>query len=199
MRRVLAALPSLICVPALMLAACAGPAPSKPRVLTVDGHQRTRVQLVQLGGGPVLTLQNESVGSRSEVYSDDLGDPTAKVLEDAALQALVDVLTDQDFFERAAGAAAPGARELVVIEHGDRRWVLSRPLPRSADDPAFQAFQQCRGYVLALYNQTMAYHSGRGLDAEALKRQQDALRRQADDARARLDAGKGQDQRDPRK
>lgn len=177
MQRSTAALLFASALSALLLTQCAGSAPSLKRVVTVTPEQRTRIQLVQ-ATGPALALQTEALGSRAAVYSDALGDVAAKVVEEADMQTLLDVLAARGFFERAAPVGAPEAREAIVLDHGERRWVWSRRPPTAADDPVFLAFHECRAYVLQLYNQTTAYHTGRNLTGDDLEREQERIRRQ---------------------
>lgn len=180
---------SLPSLSAVLLLACSS-SPSLPRQLTVNQGQRTRVVLTQTSAGTRFTLQNESSGSREEVYKDPKADHTAKVVPDAQLQTLLDLLANEDFFQRAGGSAAPGARELITVEQGERHWVLSRGMPKGPDDPVFMSFYRCREYVLAAYNNATGFHEEKVTGAD-LEHERDALNQSNRSSREKLQGAGG--------
>lgn len=114
--------------------------------------------------GRSFALQNLSSGSRPEVYSDTRGTTLAKVLPDADLQQLLDVLASKGMFLRASAAHAPDARSVIAVEQPERAYYWSRPAVDPSkgpdDQPLVKAFDEGRAYVLAIYNSEIAYHAG---------------------------------------
>jgi hypothetical protein len=192
---------SSVGVPVLLLLAQCASSPSLPRQLAITKGQRTRVMLQGSEGGSLATtlaLQNESAGSRDNVYSDAGGDRVTKVVEDADLQTLLDVLASESFFQYAAETPAPGSREAIAVEQGDRRWVFSRPTPRSPDDPVYASylsFRRCHEYVRTSYNKVMSFHAQNLSGADLKREQQELLQRQ--EATKKLQQG-GKNQEPPR-
>lgn len=139
---------------------------------------------MQFTSGQAFTLQNASSGSPSEVYSDQRADRMTKVVSDGEVQALVDILAEHGMFEHGAPAAPPDAREALVVEFPGRRWVWTRS--RRPGDPAEAAFQDARGYFLALYNSSVAYHSAPTDAVPDLAGQRDRIQRDAAVAREKL-------------
>jgi hypothetical protein len=165
------------------------------RRLTVRAGEMTRIHLVQPAPGPVLTLQNASGGSREDVYSDTAGNASVKVVEDADLQALLDVLAERGFFDRVGPAT--GSRESIVIEQEDRSWQWSRRPPTGPDDPDLLAFHDCRAYVLAVYNRTTAWHTRRNITGRDLQREQETLQQRQQALRQKY--GSSPERKDPPK
>jgi hypothetical protein len=171
-RAALAAIP-------LLVAACAS---SRP-VQVVQG-QRTRVVLTDVAAQRSFALQNASSGAANEVYSDRSADDAVKVVTDANLQQLLDVLATQGMFERAAAAAAPDARDLLVVESGGRRWVWSRRL--RGIDAAELPFHEARSYFLTFYNSVVAWHAG-DVDRQGFAAEQARAQQGGEAARQRLE------------
>ena len=147
----------------LLLAGCAGSSARLPRVLTVEEGRRTRVAITD-SSGRSFVLQNLSSGSRNEVYRDPGARTQPKVIRDADVQTLLDALAARGMFARASDAAAPGARSVISVETPERSWFWSRPpvdpTRPPAEQPAVLEFDEARGYVLAVYNSEMSFHSG---------------------------------------
>ena len=128
--------------------------------------ERTRVVWTDVAHGQTLTLQNSSAAPRAEVYRDPAGDSKLKVVDDEQMQKLVAVLDAQGLREHAAAAPLPGARAVLVVELGDRRLVWSRPQVAPNNLDAVAAFDKGLRYVIAVYNETPAYHTRRVDDPE---------------------------------
>ena len=147
----------------LLLAGCAGSSSQLPRVLTVEAGRRTRVAITDASGRSFV-LQNQSSGSRNEVYRDPGARTQPKVVPDGDVQVLLDALAARGMFARASEVAVPGARSVISVETPERSWFWSRPPvdPSRApsEQPAVLEFDEARGYVLAVYNSEMSFHSG---------------------------------------
>jgi len=169
----------------LAAAGCVG-GPSLPRAVQIEPGRRTTVRLMQFADGLVFTLQNASSGSAADVYSDPKGDHQTKVLADAQLQALLDVFTEKGMFAQGTASVPSDARDALVVQQNDRRWVWSR---RSAAD---QQFTEVKAYFLSLYNDATAYHAnsnnGRAGDSRPdLKAENDRVRSEAAAAKRKLE------------
>src|SRR5262245_9383064 len=168
-------------------AACAAAAAPLPRALTIEPGRRTRVLLTEVKSGRTLVLQNASSGKPSEDYSDRDGDQFVKVAGDADLQQLLDVLAQQGMFEHPA--AVPGdARDLLVVDTGERRWVWPRRLfgLQEAEMP----FHEARAYFLTVYNQALALRSG-DLQKADLQAERARVRSDSDAAQKHLQGLQG--------
>ncbi|HLQ36382.1 MAG TPA: hypothetical protein VK348_01175 [Planctomycetota bacterium] len=175
----------LLLLPLLLLGQCSS-APAPRRELEVQKGQRTSVSLTQTATGQSIAMQNESAGSRVEVYSDRNNDRAPKVIDDAQMQALLDVLAAYGFFANAVPLPDGDAREFLAIEQGDRRWVWSRNV--RADAAVVQAFGQARGYVMALYNQTTGYQA-RTISAKDLDAERQRIEQSGEAAKRKLQQG----------
>lgn len=142
---------ALVCAlaTALLLTACAGGA---PRVIQ---GQRTVVRYVQFEPERMLTLQNRSSGSPEEIYSDPQVEPGTKVVDDARLQALLNLFAEHGMFARDERSVAAAARDALVVQQGDRRMTWSR-LHKLGVDPAEQPFFACRQAFLEAYDAATA-------------------------------------------
>lgn len=139
------------------VAACAGGAAPR-RDVTVAAGEPVTIAL-QTYRGPLLTLRNESAVDTAAVYSAG-ADPLLKVVPDAELQGLLDVFSTEQLFAQSLPRAPGDARDVLVLEQGDRRWIWAR---RGSDvDPREAAFRSGRSYFLALYNGNTAYHGAAG-------------------------------------
>lgn len=161
----------------LLLAACSATGcasgPALPRELSVRAGQPTAVALLQVKDDLRLTLVNLSaVPEDSAIYEADSHDPGCKFLADEELQALLDVLAAKGMFQVATPTPAPGAIDVLVVEHGGQRWTWSRR--QRGVQVAEQNFHEARAYFMAAYNSVVAYHgTGRGrpdLDSEAARK-----------------------------
>jgi hypothetical protein len=162
------ALPALLAL-LVLFAQCASQA-GLPHVVTIASGKRTRVLLTQIDSRQTLALQNESSGSQKQIYSDSAGDLAEKVVADDELQRLVDLLAQQGMFQKAGAGAAPGAKELLVVEQDGKRWIWSRLNAAQTTADELMAFSRARTYVMAVYNSAVAYHTrkltGKDLEAE---------------------------------
>lgn len=141
----------------LLLAGCAG-ASTLPRTVAIEPGKRFRVWLQD--DGRAFVLQNQSSGSRSEVYEDTRADSLTKVVRDEALQNLLDMLSAHGMFARTASAPAPGARAVIAVESPDRTWFWSRPTATPTTVDEIRVFEEGRAYVMSVYNSEPAYRSG---------------------------------------
>lgn len=163
-----------------LLACAAQPGTSKgPRV---ELGRRAMVRYVQVASGQAFSLRNTSSGSKAEVYGDPQRDRLTKVIGDATLQALIDVLGEQGMFLHSQPVASNDAKECLVVELPERKWVWTKTRGSSAE-PAFVA---ARGYFLTMYNQTTAYHGSSGEAPPNLAEQNERLQRDAAAAREKL-------------
>ena len=147
------------------LAACA--APELPRVVQVTAGQRTRVVLDVVSSNRTFVLQNESSGPRDLVYGDKSVAAGTKVVDDAQLQQLLDVLAAKGMFAQAADKPAPDARDVLAVEHGGRTWCWSRRLAGQA--AAELPFHEAKAYFLTAYNAAVAYRADRAHDQSQLQ------------------------------
>ncbi|MFK7740552.1 MAG: hypothetical protein AB8H80_09515 [Planctomycetota bacterium] len=174
---------SLLLLVATGLAGCAASGPAKPTVsrpvVVREGEPCTLAMVAS--GGLTLTLQNESYVPPAEAYSrsDDTG---RKVVPDAELQALCDVLSLEELWQHALPRTPNDAREVVQLQNAGRTWTWARR--GSFTDPREAAFRDVRNYFMALYNGNTAFHSDRrqGWDSDAIE-----ASRKARKARDRLD------------
>lgn len=127
---------------------CAGTAADGGAV-TVRPGQRTVVHLLQ-GDGLALSLQNASAEGPGAA-----ADPLRKVVADDRMQALLDVFARSGLLARAADGAAPGARDVLVLEHDGRRRTWSRLRAGVQDSELW--FHEARAYFLQTYNSAEAF------------------------------------------
>jgi len=160
--------------------------PSLARAVTVQEGQLTRVRLLA-GKSVVLALHNASADPTGALYGEarnaqDLG---RKVVDDADLQALLDVFAESQLFEQSLGDLPADARDVMVVENGGKRWMWARRGLAGAP-AAEQSFQNARAYFLSLYNSSVAYH-GTGSSRPNFGSENLRARTTAADARARLE------------
>jgi hypothetical protein len=166
-----------------LLGGCAGAAPTR-RDLAVAAGERTRVGYVLVASNQVLMLQNASAAAPVDVYKDKDSPAGLKVIGDVRMQALLDVLASNEFFARAGSVAAGGSKEILYVEQGTRRWVLSRrPRPADSED-AIANFNTVKTYMLSVYNDTTAFQN-REFTAEDLKRERERIEQGGKDAKAK--------------
>lgn len=158
---------SLLPLSALLLAQCASS--SLPRAVTVTKGERTSVT-AQTRGTP-LRLLNASSTSREKTYSDPTSDLSTKIVDDAALQGLLDILANEGFFDRAGSGVAPVTGS-IIVEQGAHRWVMNPPAVKDASDPELVVFGRCHEYVRATFNQTMGFQTRTDLTSRDLERLQ---------------------------
>jgi hypothetical protein len=171
----------------LLFSACAAASPVVSSAVRIEAGRRTRILLSDLRSGQTLVLQNLSSGSRSEVYGDSQGNASVKVVADDTLQQLIDVLAAQGMFAQSTAMPAPGARAVLAVEQPGRNYVWSRPDPAAATLEQVRAFDEGRGYVMAVYNSETSYHQR---DVDALPKE---LRQKIEQAKSA-----GNDQGPPR-
>lgn len=150
---------AVLLVGACGIVGCAS-GPGLPRAAEVLAGSRAAVRYEQPGTRLALTLQNESAGARSVVYSAGSTDPGLKVVADASLQALLDVFAAKGLFALACSEPGPGTQDVLRVEVDGRRWTWARR--RFGDSPADQTVFEAKTYFLELYNQSLATHSATG-------------------------------------
>ena len=126
------------------------------RDVRVAEGQSTVVALVAANGRLNLSLQNDSAVLPAEAYAARSADASRKIVADADLQALLDVFSELGLFAQASPSAAPDALDVLVVDHGGRRFTWSRR-QRGAQSSE-KSFHDARDYFLALYNSSIAYH-----------------------------------------
>lgn len=142
----------------LLFAACAASS-ALPRAVTIAPGDRVRVQLIDLTTGRAFELRNRSSGSRDAVYGEARTE-SIKVVEDAQLQKLLDVLASKGLFDRPDAAPPPGTRAAITVESGGRRHLWARPVPTPTNLDAVGSFEEGRAYVLAVYNSETSFGLG---------------------------------------
>lgn len=142
---------------AALLAACAS-GPTLQRSVVVEPGSKTVVRYLDVKGTLSLSLQNDSAAAPAKVYGADTAtiDPGAKVVDDAELQALLDVYTESGLFAGARDEVPADALDALVVEQAGRRWVFARRL--RGVQQAEAAFHEGRAYFHALYNSVTAFH-----------------------------------------
>jgi len=141
----------------LAITSCAsGPAPGPVRVTP---GQRTTVRLVQFTTNQAFSLQNVSSGTAADVYSDAEGDRFAKVVTDAEMQALLDVLAAKGAFANPSATVPTGARDALIVQQGERRWLFARQ--RFGLQEAELPFHEAKACFLSVWNGATAYHSSK--------------------------------------
>ncbi|MBX3461857.1 MAG: hypothetical protein KF830_01690 [Planctomycetes bacterium] len=161
--------------------------PDLPRAVTVVAGKPVRVLLRQGKDGLVFVLQNASSTTAADFYDGDMP-PLAKIAPDDQVQMLLDILADKGMFAAAEPAPAD-ARDLLVVEQGDRRWSWARR--RGAPAAEQTAFLEARGYFLAVYNESLAYHPADAEHRPDLMAERDRMRREAEATRRRLQRSPG--------
>lgn len=171
---------------ALLLCCQCASGPNLPRVVTVVEGERVRVSFTEVSDNRTLSLQNVSSGAKETVYKDPKSDLGTKVVDDARLQLLLDMLAQAGMFQRTAPVASSTARELLVVEQGGRKLVWSRGPVKVDGIEAVQAFDQARAYFLAMFNAATAFHS-RNWDKFELVEEQARMEASGKVARERWD------------
>ena len=142
----------------LLCCQCAS-GPDLPRVVTVVEGERVRISFTEVSDSRTLSLQNASSGTKETVYKDPKSDLGTKVVDDARLQLLLDMLAQAGMFQRTGPVATASARELLVVEQAGKKMVWSRGPVKEDGLETVQAFDQARAYFLAMYNAATAFHS----------------------------------------
>lgn len=151
---------------AALFAACAGGGPVRRAAVAVEPRQATRVSLTQLSPMQALVLTTRGGRSQAEIFESNPPDALLKVLDDGEMQGLIDVLDQQGMFAATRSMPPPDARDVLVVEHGDRRWLWWRT-KALGQQPDEMPFHQAKAAFLAVYNDAMAFRDGRGTDFEA--------------------------------
>lgn len=179
-----------------LLGGCADAAPTR-RDLTITSGERTRVAVVLMANQVSFTLQNASAAAKADVYRDSKTPPGLKVVGDARLQALLDVLAENSFFRRATPVAAPDSREVIYVEQGGHRWVVSRRPFQVGDESAIAAFNTLKTYVLSVYNDTTAFQNSTAVTESELMAERDRIRANGAAAKAKAEAAGGDKKLEP--
>jgi hypothetical protein len=172
--------------PQLLVAAClavaCSSAPQLKRELAIVPGEPTTVRLLSTQGTLSLSLRNASAQQSKALYGADSGeiDPGSKVVDDVNLQTLLDVFAEKGMFANALQDVPRGARDVLAVDHGERRWVWAISGDRQArlaqqqqdGGAAERAFQEARAEFLSLYNSAEAFHGtgGKPIDFEAENR-----------------------------
>ncbi len=167
----------------LLLAACAASSPRLARAITIEPGNRTRVVLQEPSAGASFVLQNRSSGSRAQVYGDARGDAMAKVVDDNRMQQLLDVLAEQGLFAHATATQDASARAAITVEHQDRVYCWTRAPRHKHNTDVIRQFDECRGYVLAVFNSETSYHARQLDDPEAAQLRNAIEQQKADQQR----------------
>lgn len=166
---------------------CVG-GPNLPREVQVQQGERTLVRLMQFQQNQAMSLQNASSGSANDVYSDRRADPLAKVVSDAQLQALLDVLAEKGVFKLGASSVPPDARDALVVQQGNRRWVICRRQPGLQQEEL--PFHEAKAYFLSVWNSATSYHSA-DVDPADLRAEQERIKAGSRGAVQKLDPPPG--------
>lgn len=161
-----------------LLVACASD-PGLPRAVTIEPGRPVRVLLQRTSQAQTFLLQNASSTEAADFYRD--AGPFAKVVPDAQLQALLDVLAAKGLFAAGNVPVAGDAREMLAVEQSGQRWAWARRRGGTAAEAV--AFQEALAYFLEVYNSSTAYHPSE--QTPDLMAERDRLRREAEAARAR--------------
>jgi len=176
---------SVVLLAASFLVGCATD-PGLPRAVTIEDGRPVRVLWQRVKEGQTFLLQNASSADADDFYASS--SPFAKVAPDVQLQALLDVLAAKGMFDAGDAPVPPDARDVLVVDQGDRRWTWARR--RAGMQTSEAAFHEARAYFLEVYNSSTAYHpSAKMPDLEA---EQDRVRRDAESARRRLEQLQGE-------
>jgi hypothetical protein len=175
---------------------CAGAAPTR-RDLAITSGERTRVAVVLMANQQSFTLQNASAAAKADVYRDSKTPPGLKVIGDARLQALLDVMAENNFFQQAAPVAAADSREVIYVEQGGRRWVLSRRPLQVGGEGVIAAFNTLKTYVLSVYNDTTGFQNSTAVTESELKAERERIRANGAAAKAKAEAAGGDKKLEP--
>lgn len=181
----------------VVVAAACSSGPRLKRSVEVQAGQRTVVRLLDVRGTLALSLRNASAQETTAVYtpnSHDI-DPGAKVVDDANLQTLLDVFSEKGLFERALADVPADARDALVVEQGQRRWIFARR--QLGLQQAEQSFHEARAEFLALYNSSVAYH-GTGEARPNFRAENARAQTDAQKAKTNLEKKSGEPKRNPR-
>jgi hypothetical protein len=141
----------------VVVAACSSQ-PKLRRQVTIAEGQQVRVVLAGTSTRP-LELRNLPHSSPQAFYSDPQTSSTTKIVADAELQTLLDVLAATGMFAAAGPTEPPGSKDTLTVEIDGKRHVWSRPRARQENLAAIKAFDQGRNYVISLFNSTMSLHT----------------------------------------
>jgi hypothetical protein len=172
---------ALLVVP-LVAGSCAS-GPSLARDVAIEAGRPTRVLLTQVQTNTTFLLQNASSVDPASFYRDSrlaLG----KIVDDDTLQALLDVFSEKGMFAASQGTVPPNARDVLVVEQGDRRWIWAR---RLAGTQAEATFHEAKGYFLEVYNSSTAYRGSEDDPRPDLQQEKMRVRQEADAAKNKLE------------
>jgi len=159
------------------LAACAStPDTTSPTEESHFGSVRIQFRDFRPGGSR-LALTNESAMDRVDYYSQTRREAELKVTSDEIMNALVEVFSDEGFWDSArpgqppSGADKPreGGQELhgiLSVETADRTgWITFR---KGLTKDELELFQGCSQAFVAIYNATAGYQLVDNPDGDAL-------------------------------
>jgi hypothetical protein len=173
----------------IAVAACST-APALPRQLAIQPGERVAVQLLLTSDNLRLVLWNNSAVSALQ-GNRQVG---AKVVDDADLQALLDILGEKGMFQRGDDSPLASALDVLTVEAAGKRWHWSRY--QTGVQAAEAAFHEARAYFLTLYNSTESWHNPSaartGGERPSFAAEQERVRRDAATARARLERARRQ-------
>lgn len=170
---------------AIGLAAGCSSGPTLARAVAIEAGEPTRVLLMQLQGGSTFLLQNASSADRPEFYGDPTSQVLGKIVADEQLQALLDVFSEKGMFAASLGAVPPGARDVLVVEQGGRRWTWARRQP--GVQAAEAVFHEAKAYFLEVYNSAMAYRGSDPRQRPDLAGEQERAQRDGAAAKGKLE------------
>lgn len=167
---------SLLFAVTTLVTSCAS-GPSLARAVTVEAGEPTRVTLTQTSTSTTFLLQNASSVEAATFYGDRQAQALGKLVDDAQLQALLDVFAEGGLFANAAPAAPAGARNALVVQQGGQRWIWTERQP---------GFQQGRAWFLEVFNDATAYRAGDPKAPPDLRAENERVRSGSDAARRKL-------------
>lgn len=176
---------SAVLLAAGFFAGCASD-PGLPRAVTIEDGRPVRVQLQRVRERQTFLLQNASSAEPADFYRD--ASPFGKIVPDAQLQALLDVLAAKGMFATGTTSVPPDARDVLVVDQAGQRWIWARRRLGVQQDEA--AFHEARAYFLEVYNSSTAYRPS-ALPPD-LKAEGERVRQEAEAARARLEHLQGE-------
>ncbi len=173
---------------ATLVAGCSS-GPTLARAVTVREGRPTRIVLTQVKDGTTLLLQNASSAERAEFYAAPDPAVLGKVVADDRMQTLLDVFAERNLFASATAGAPTNARDVLVVEQDDRRWVWSRRLAGVQTDEAM--FHEARGYFLEVWNGASAFRSAAPGVRPDLEGEDARAHRSAESAKSKLERLQG--------
>lgn len=138
----------LIAVLATAFCQCAG-GPALERKILIQPGTRALVSLQQ--ATITLTVINQSALTKDQAQAARTQDRSLKIIPDAQVQLLLDLLGGQEFFANASATADPEARSWLTVMSGAEKWVLSGRAARG-DHASMQRFSKCLNQFTDVYS-----------------------------------------------